>query len=47
MQEPGSSQPKLVLLQTKGQSFKTVAAGLRSNTCSQCSIVLLLQRQKS
>jgi hypothetical protein len=47
VQEPGSSQPTLVLLQTQGQSFKTVAAGLRSNTCAQCSIVLLLQRQKS
>lgn len=46
-QEPGSSSLKLVLLPTQGQSFKTVAAGLRSNTCAQCAIVLLLQRQKS
>lgn len=46
VQEPGSSSPKLVLLQTQGQSFTTVAAGLRSNTCAQCRVVLLLQRQK-
>jgi hypothetical protein len=47
LQEPGSSNLKLVLLPTQGQSFKTVAAGLRSNTCAQCAIVLLLQRQQS
>ena len=46
MQVAGKSTPQLVLLQTAGQSFKTVAAGLRSNTCAQCGIVLLLQRQK-
>jgi hypothetical protein len=48
-QLPGDSRssPRLVLLQAAGQSLKTVAAGLRSNTCSQCSIVLLLQRSEA
>lgn len=41
---PGVTQ--LVLLPTAGQSFKTVAAALRSNTCSQCLITLVLQRQQ-
>lgn len=35
---------QVVLLTTAGQSFKTVSAALRSNTCAQCNIHLVLQR---
>jgi hypothetical protein len=33
-------------MKTQGQSFKAVSAGLRSNTCAQCLISLVLQREE-
>ncbi|KAG2433131.1 hypothetical protein HYH02_012832 [Chlamydomonas schloesseri] len=35
---------QLVLLPAGGQAFKTVAAAIKSNTCSQCLIHLVLAR---
>ncbi len=36
-----------VLFRTQGESFKTVTAALRSNTCSQCDVALVLERRQS
>ena len=38
---------QLILFQTKGESFNTVSAAIRSNKCSQCDITLVLQRNNS
>mmetsp|Transcript_2526 Transcript_2526/g.6492 ORF Transcript_2526/g.6492 Transcript_2526/m.6492 type:complete len:174 (-) Transcript_2526:201-722(-) len=34
----------LILFQTAGESFKTVAAAVRSNTCAQCRVIMVLER---
>jgi hypothetical protein len=44
LQAGSGGATQVVLVKTAGQSFKTVAAALRSNTCAQCNIHLVLQR---
>ncbi|GIL74453.1 hypothetical protein Vretimale_2137 [Volvox reticuliferus] len=40
----GALRGQLVLLSTAGEKFSTVAAAIRSNTCSQCNVHLVLER---
>ena len=39
-----SSAGQFILFQVAGESFATVGAAIRSNTCSQCYITLVLER---
>eukprot|EP00240_Pyramimonas_obovata_P014329 CAMPEP_0118934400 /NCGR_PEP_ID=MMETSP1169-20130426/13804_1 /TAXON_ID=36882 /ORGANISM="Pyramimonas obovata, Strain CCMP722" /LENGTH=194 /DNA_ID=CAMNT_0006877303 /DNA_START=27 /DNA_END=611 /DNA_ORIENTATION=+ len=36
---------KLVLMDTKGESFDTTMAAIASNRCSQCAVTIVLQRE--
>ncbi|GIL48542.1 hypothetical protein Vafri_5043 [Volvox africanus] len=40
----GALRGQLVLLSTAGEKFSTVAAAIRSNTCSQCNVHLVFGR---
>ncbi|GLC51945.1 hypothetical protein PLESTB_000565600 [Pleodorina starrii] len=42
----GTLRGQLILLATAGEKFSTVTAAIRSNTCSQCSVHLVLERRQ-
>ncbi len=46
-QAGASGASQLVLLPTEGESFATVSAAIRSNTCSQGDVTLVLERPGS